>query len=146
MILDAAILARLHPDTIVQVGIPAGALVQALAGTPQGQATITTRVAARTFGWAHTDWARWAREYEHDPRFPGVDPPVRDGKVWRLPREWCEAVHDELRKRSSAPPKATVPANETRLSDRRGNHGPRSKRHPEKQQAATAPRRLQALP
>lgn len=124
MIPDAEILARLAPDTIIQVGIPAGALLQALSGTPQGQRTITTRIASRTFGWAPTDWARWARDY--DGRFHAVDPPWREGKVWRLPREWCEAVHDELRKmRKTA---GALPVQQTTIVNRTGNYGPSSAR------------------
>lgn len=140
----ADVLAELHPDSLVHVMIPAGDLLRAYEAAERRRLRLTSREAKAEYGWEVEDWNRWAREDGKEPMFGAAVPrPHLDGARWNLPREWCEAVY-RTRMKISAPP-IQAPA-EQPISARRGNHGPRSKRREQQQDApAAAPRRLAAL-
>jgi hypothetical protein len=145
--LDPATLAALPGETLVPLRWVREHYVPAAQLAPARRRVLSTRQAAREYGWTPQDWGRWAREDEAVAMFPATPRPVRRGDgprpPWDLPREWCEALYrrrmklppgDEGATPSSPAHNQTTTTAPTRLSDTRGNHGPRRARQQHQQE------------
>jgi hypothetical protein len=85
---------HLPADASITIQVSAEAYRQAREMATGGPLVMTTAVAARVFGWTGRRWRVWAATGRVEGAWPER---TNKGRVrWRLPREACRALVDEL--------------------------------------------------
>jgi hypothetical protein len=132
---------HLPADATITIQVSAEAYRQAREMATGGPLVMTTAVAAKVFGWTGRRWRAWAATGRVEGAWPE---PTNKGRVrWRLPREACRALVDELARegrRAAAREMAERSANASPVRPgNRGNNnftGRSIRRGPRKKKAA----------